>query len=301
MVDKQPFFTVFIPTYNRGYCIDKALLSCNESTFKDFEVVLVDDGSTDDTDNVVEKIKDALSFSLVHERQKNQGKHMAFNRAVSVANGKYFLTLDSDDTLLPNGLSELYENWKLLESEGDSSFASIEFRCLEEGVPSSAVKDPYLDSTYVERRLSCPTTGEKRSAYRLDVLKQYPYPKFDGERYCRPGLIDIRMAKTYKTRFVNTVVIDVGHFDDGIGANRRKIVVNAPQSYRHYFLEEIKDHAKWNSEKDLKSFYKRYCRCSINAGVPLSQQLREIPDKLKLLSVYPEAWFGSVGDKRYRS
>ena len=301
MVDKQPFFTVFIPTYNRGYCIDKVLLSCEQSTFKDFEVVLVDDGSSDDTQQVVENTKEKLSYTLIHEWQENQGKHMAFNRAVSVANGKYFLTLDSDDTLLPDGLSKLYQDWVELEAKNDDTFASIEFRCLEEGTPSSAVIEPYLDSTYVERRLTCPTTGEKRSAYRLEVLKEYPYPQYEGEKYCRPGLIDIRMAKKYKTRFVNSVVIDVGHFEDGIGANRRKIIVNAPQAYRHYFLEEILDHAKWNSEKDIDSFYKRYCRCSINAGVKLSQQLQEVPNRLKLLSVFPEAWFGSIGDKRYRS
>lgn len=300
MVDTQPFFTVFIPTYNRGYCIDKALLSCEASTFKDFEVVLVDDGSSDNTSDVVEQIKPQLGFRLVHEYQENQGKHMAFNRAVSVASGKYFLTLDSDDTLLPEGLERLHADWLELERENNDAFASIEFRCIEDGNPSSSVNEPYLDSTYVERRLTCPTSGEKRSAYRLDVLKQYPYPQYKGERYCRPGLIDIRMAKHYKTRFVNTLVVDVGHFDDGIGANRRKIIVNAPQAYRHYFLEEIVDHAKWNSDKDLKSFYKRYCRCSINAGVGLGQQLSEVPNKVKLLTVFPEAWVGSLGDKRYR-
>lgn len=300
MQKKQPFFTIFIPTYNRGYCIDKALLSCQQSTFKDFEVILVDDGSTDDTESTVKKIRDKITYSFVYEYQENSGKHMAFNRAVALANGKFFLTLDSDDTLLSDGLEKLHLDCCELDGLNDSRFASIEFRCVEDGIASSAVPEPYLDSTYVARRDICPTAGEKRSAYRLEVLRKFPYPRFEGERYCRPGLIDIRIAKEYKTRFVNTVVIDAGHFDDGIGANRRKIIANAPQAYRQYFLEEIIDHHQHCTAKDIRSYYKRYCRCSINAGVTLSQMLAEVPSKIQLFKVLPESWFLSITDKRFK-
>lgn len=297
MMTSLPFFTVFVPTYNRGYCLANALLSCEQSTFKDLEIIVIDDGSTDDTKQVVDKIKGKIGLPLRYAYQVNQGKHVAFNHAVQMAQGKLFLTLDSDDTLFADGLEQVHKLWTNLSDAEQQEFASIEFRCLENGVASSAYPAPYVDSTYVARRLICPSRGEKRSAYRLDVLKQYPYPVFPGERYCRPGLIDIRMANRYKTRFANIIAIDAGHFADGIGANRRKIIISAPLAYRQYFLEEITQHGEYNSRKDIHSFYKRYSRCSFNAGISLGQQYQEVPNKLLFLLTAPEAFLSSLKDR----
>ncbi len=297
----MPLFTLFIPTYNRGYCINDALESCEASSFKDFEIVLIDDGSSDNTKEVVKQTAKNLSIPLHYFYQKNSGKHIAFNNAVKQAEGTLFLTLDSDDKLLPKGLQELSEHWDNIKSLPNSEeFASIEFRCLENNNPSSAYPEPFLDSTYLERRLICKSQGEKRSAYRLNTLKKHPYPYFEGERYCRPGLIDIRIAKNYKTRFINSIVIDAGHFPDGIGANRRKIIANSPNAYRQYFLEEITENYHYNKKKEMESYYKRYTRSSLNAGIPISKLLEEIPNKWQIISCIPEAWLGSLKDRKFR-
>lgn len=294
---KQPFFTVFVPTYNRAYCLHDALESCAKSRFRDFEVVVVDDGSRDNTREVVMELINILDFSIRYVYQENQGKHVAFNRAVSLARGRLFITLDSDDKLLPHALEDIRQLWSSMDARQQQEFASIEFRCLENGVASSAYPPPFLDSDYLARRYVCDSQGEKRSAYRLDVLRQYPYPVFKGERYCRPGLIDIRIGKHYKTRFSNIIAIDAGHFPDGIGANRRRVIVSAPKAYRQYFLEEITEHEHYNSSAALRSYYKRYCRCSLNAGIGLRQLLHEVPKKLLLLTILPEAYVGSLADR----
>jgi len=294
------FFTIFIPTYNRGYCLKDVVLSCENSTFKDFEVVLVDDGSSDNTAQVVKELLESISFPLRYIYQKNQGKHVAFNLAVEQAQSTLFVTLDSDDSLMPLGLEKIHSLWCSMSEDEQQAFVSIEFRCLENGIASSAYPEPYLDSTYVGRRRVCSSKGEKRSAYRVDVLKEYPYPVVSSERYCRPGLIDIRMSNHYKTRFSNIIAIDAGHFPDGIGANRRKVIVSAPHAYRQYFLEEITEHEAFSSKKDLRSFYLRYCRSSLNAGVGLKQLFSEVPKKLLLLLVLPEAFVTSIADRRLK-
>lgn len=296
----RPFFTIFIPTFNRGYCIQDALLSCERSTFRDMEVLLIDDGSTDDTAAKVQEVVDRMSIPVRYEYQVNQGKHVAFNRAATLARGVLFLTLDSDDRLLEKGLQEIYDLWQSMSDEQHQAFASIEFRCLENGLASSAYPGAYFDSTYVEKRSLYETLGEKRSAYRVSVLRDYPYPVFDGERYCRPSMIDIRIAKKYKTRFSNIVAIDAGHYPDGIGANRRQVIASAPKAYRQYFLEEITDHARYLERSTLRSYYRRYSRSSFNAGVGASQQLREVPNKLRLLSLLPETFLSSAWDRLNR-
>jgi glycosyltransferase involved in cell wall biosynthesis len=293
-----PFFTIFIPTYNRGYSVGDTIKSCFDSTFTDFEVLIIDDGSKDETGELVKQLQQEVSAEIRYVYQENQGKHVAFNTAVSLAKGKLFLTLDSDDTLLENGLKALYDLWQDMSEDQKQSFASIEFRCLENGVASSAYPEPFLDSTYVAKRLICESKGEKRSAYRTEVLKDFPYPVFPGERYSRPGLIDIRIARKYQTRFSNIIVINAGHFPDGIGANRRQVIKSAPNAYRQYFLEVITNHAKYFTSKDLRSYYKRYSRSSFNAGIGIRQQFNEVPEKLTLLLTIPETWGSSFIDRK---
>ncbi|MCC6208698.1 MAG: glycosyltransferase family 2 protein [Gammaproteobacteria bacterium] len=292
-----PFFTIFLPTYNRAYCLGEAIASCYKSTFRDFELIVVDDGSTDDTRALVEHMKQESYRDLRYVHQENQGKHVAFNHAVRLARGTLFLTLDSDDTLQENALEKIHELWRSMSAEEHETFASIEVRCIENGVASSAYPEPYLDSTYVERRLICRSQGEKRSAYRAEVLRVYPYPVFEGERYCRPGLIDIRIAKRYKTRFSNIIAINAGHLPDGIGANRRRVIASAPRAYRQYFLEEIREHSPYNTKRNLRSYYKRFSRSSFNARIGFFQQYREVPDKLRLVLAAPEAYLGSLADR----
>ncbi|HKJ95918.1 MAG TPA: glycosyltransferase family A protein, partial [Gammaproteobacteria bacterium] len=233
--------------------------------------------------------------------QRNQGKHVAFNHAVELARGELFLTLDSDDTLLPDGLAEIAALWRSMSADAHLAFSGIEFRCVEDGVPSSPYPEPYIDSTYTQKRLISEVEGEKRSAYRVSVLKEYPYPVFEGERYCRPGLIDMRIARAYKTRFSNIIAIDAGHFPDGIGANRRRIIVSAPRAYRQYFLEAIVDEARYLDGKALRSYYRRYSRSSFNAGVGALRQLAEVPSRWRLLSVLPETYLASKWDRMKRT
>lgn len=293
----SPFFTIFIPTYNRAYSLGDAIESCYRSTFRDFELLVIDDGSTDDTRRLVEKLQHGPHPDIRYAYQRNQGKHVAFNHAVALARGRLFVTLDSDDTLLEDGLEQIHALWSSIPEAERASFAGIEFRCLENGAASSPYPEPYLDSTYLEKRLICRSSGEKRSAYRVEVLKDYPYPVFAGERYCRPGLIDIRMARRYKTRFSNIIAIDAGHFPDGIGANRRKVIASAPHAYRQYFLEEITEHRRYHTKKTLRSYYIRFSRSSFNAGIGLRRQYREVPDKRRLLLIAPEAYLGSLMDR----
>lgn len=297
---EKPFFTVFVPTYNRGYIIERTLRSCEQSSFRDFEVVLVDDGSTDNTQEVLERLKPTLNYNLRCFQQKNGGKHTAHNHAVSVAEGFLFLTLDSDDELLPEALENLHRVWHGIPEDQRREFVSVEGLCYEEGKLTSSYPGDFVDSDYLRSRQLFKTKGEKRSAYRVEVLKEFPFTVFPGERYCRPGLIEMRMAHKYKTRFANIPLIKVGHEADGICANRRKVTIRAPLAYRQYFLEEIRDHYPFTPKKTLKSFYKRYSRHSFNSGYGIFVQYREVPNKWYWLAGLPDALAGSISDKVWK-
>ena len=95
-------FTIFTPTYNRAYCIEKVYQSLLKQTISDFEWVVIDDGSSDGTRELISSFANEGKIDIVYYYQKNQGKHVAQNYAVSIARGELFLPLDSDDIIVPN-------------------------------------------------------------------------------------------------------------------------------------------------------------------------------------------------------
>lgn len=101
-----PYFSIVIPAYNRAFVLDRTIRSCLDQTFSDFEIVIVDDGSEDDTEAVVTGIVDAR---IIYERQNNAGASAARNRGAELARGRYVAFLDSDDAFLPGKLEAFHD------------------------------------------------------------------------------------------------------------------------------------------------------------------------------------------------
>lgn len=101
----MPFFSVIVPAYNRAFTIERAINSCLRQTFQDFEVVVVDDGSSDDTESAVSRCTDPR---VVYLRQENRGASAARNRGAEAATGEYVAFLDSDDEFLPEKLAAFH-------------------------------------------------------------------------------------------------------------------------------------------------------------------------------------------------
>lgn len=91
-----PTFTVFTPTYNRAHTLLRVFSSLQAQTFQDFEWLIVDDGSTDGTEELIKHWGSESHFPVRYFKQENRGKHVAFNRGVREATGQFFLPLDSD-------------------------------------------------------------------------------------------------------------------------------------------------------------------------------------------------------------
>ncbi|MCQ2582025.1 MAG: glycosyltransferase family 2 protein [Alphaproteobacteria bacterium] len=114
--NKKPFLSVITPTYNRGDKLHFAFQSLLSQTNKDFEWIIVDDGSTDDTKRVVDKFIEKSDFKIIYKAIKHGGKHFATRAAYEIASGQYSLELDSDDELYDeNTLDNLYHTVKVCQ------------------------------------------------------------------------------------------------------------------------------------------------------------------------------------------
>ena len=125
-------FTIFLPSFNRAETVGKTIRSLENSLFRDFEVVIVDDGSADKTYLVVAKERKAVTFPLTYVFQRNSGKAGAHNTALQFAQGEFFITLDAGDLLLPEAMTSFLEAWESIPEEKRSDFAGISALCVRE-------------------------------------------------------------------------------------------------------------------------------------------------------------------------
>lgn len=200
-------FTVLTPTYNRAHTLERAYRSLSEQTFQDFEWVVVDDGSTDNTRELVQGWQQEASFPIHYVWQENQHKKAAFNHGVRIAKGEWIVALDSDDSLDVNALHNMAAIWKDIPIEAQSDFVAITGLCAKPD--GHVVGDMYpkdvFDSNALDITFRYDIRGEKFGCLRTEVLRHFPFPE-DVPGFVPESLIWRAMARAgYQIRFVNQV------------------------------------------------------------------------------------------------
>lgn len=231
--------TVFTPAYNRAHLLSKLYNSLTEQNFTSFEWLVVDDGSTDNTTEVIREYIEENKIAIRYFHQNNSGKHIAINKGVSEAKSTLFFIVDSDDYLLPGALSDIYEAWSNLPKEKLERCAGISgLRVHPDGkIIGGEVDYSVLDMDTITYRFSLKIQGDKAEAYRTDLLKMFPFPQFEGEKFCPEALIWNRVAKTYFLRHINKPLYVCEYLNEGLTSQIIKVRVNSPKSSLLYYSE----------------------------------------------------------------
>jgi glycosyltransferase involved in cell wall biosynthesis len=211
-----PVFTVFTPTYNRARTLHRVWESVKAQTMRSFEWLVVDDGSTDNTRELVENWTREADFPVRYVWQENQHKKVAFNRAVREARGELILALDSDDTCVPNALERLWWHWTQIPEVERGQYTAVTVLCMDEQGELVGDRFPggdWIDSTGIEILHRWKVRGEKWGFQRVDVLRQHPFPE-DVPGLIPEGYVWCQLDQQYKTRFVNEM-LRVYHRDQG--------------------------------------------------------------------------------------
>lgn len=197
--------TVFTPTYNRANVLQRVYDSLRQQTYKDFYWLIIDDGSKDNTKNVVENFQREANFRIEYHYQENRGKHTAINKAVKLTQTELFVIADSDDSFIPESLEILVKAWDGIENK--DMYKGVTCRCIDSvtGKPiNPAVPEPYLDCNEVELLFKFHIVGEKWSIMPTKVLREFPFPEPEQPLHFFPEtVIWQNMAKKYKTRMIN--------------------------------------------------------------------------------------------------
>lgn len=237
-------FTVFTPTYNRLHTLDRLYRSLQRQTFRDFEWVVVDDGSTDGTEQWFHRIQgESDFFQIKYYRVENGGKHRAINKGVKIAEGEMFFIADSDDYLTDDSLEIVDRVEKSIPNEDKKNFAGVcGLDVYQDGtlVGSTFNKSKYLDITCLQAK-SNNICGDRKEVFYTSVLSLFPFPEFDGENFICEGLIWHRMAmQGYILRYFNIPIYIVEYQDSGISSNIDRVYKQSPKGWALTIQEDIK-------------------------------------------------------------
>ncbi len=211
--------TIMTPTFNRAYILKNAYESLKNQDSFAFEWIIVDDGSLDETEQLVKSwVEKEKNFSIVYFKQQNGGKHRAVNKGVSLAKYEYFFILDSDDSLTKNAVSKVHE-W-ISSIEGQEGFAGVSgLRGNGKTAIGGKPKFSYVDATNLERK-KYGLLGDKAEIYKTEVLRQYPFPEFEGENFLRESAVWDGIAKDgLKIRWFNEIIYLCEYIEDGLTKN----------------------------------------------------------------------------------
>ena len=267
-------YTIFTPTYNRAYCLTDVYESLRLQTFKDFEWLIVDDGSTDNTKKLVYQWIKENKFPIKYYYQSNKGKHRARNFAVKQAQGKFFFTWDSDDICVPRALEEMKFQWDSIPEREKSSYAGVAGLCSTSDGNIIGSKFPYdsMDSDMFLIRTRYNVDGDKCGFQRTDVMLEFPFPEFEGEKFIPESIVWNRIARKYKTRFFNVVLRICRPRQDGLSAAGIRLIIENPHGKALFFNEYM--------AMPTTPFIKlkagiNYVRCSLHTGQGLSSLIKK--------------------------
>lgn len=251
--------TVFTPTYNRAYILGELYVSLQRQTVHSFEWLIVDDGSVDNTEQVVSNwILQERKFPIRYYKTKNGGKHRAINFALNCAEGEYFFIVDSDDQLVSTAIETVCDRMDSLPMTIREKFAGI---CLCKGYTAeravgTSFDGVYLDCTSLERE-KYGITGDKAEVFYTEVLRQYPFPEFEGENFITECAVwDKIAADGYLLRFYNEIVYLCEYRDDGLTQMGMELYYRNPQGYG-YVLRLARRYKKYS--KPLSNYYDAEC------------------------------------------
>lgn len=230
--------TVCTPTYNRGHLLKNLYNSLKQQVFKEFQWLVVDDGSNDNTEEIIQEFIDENIIKIKYIKKANGGKHTAINVAIDNADGELFWIVDSDDYITNDSLKYIWDQWSNIKNK--ELYAGVSgLRAYENGtVIGTKYNEEYLDTDALSFRYKYKVQGDKAEVYRTSILKKYKFPEFKGEKYVTESLVWNRIAnESLKIRYLNKVTYICEYLEEGLTNTSDKNIMNSWQGTTLYYKE----------------------------------------------------------------
>ena len=240
--------TVFTPTYNRAYILGDLYHSLQRQTCMDFEWLIVDDGSADDTKALVASWQgEENPFPIRYVYQENGGKCRAINRGLKEADGRLFFTVDSDDYLTDDAIEKVIQWDGELPKDGHFCGYVGNRGITPTQTPNRLFPGGYLEGTALDRYDQ--VDGERAFVFYTEIHRKYLYPEFPGEKFLTEAVTwDLMAHDGYKMRFYNDIIWIWEYKDDGLTRAGYRVFLENPQGTGLFFRQkaEFLHYSLWN-------------------------------------------------------
>ena len=274
--------TVFTPSYNRAYTLHKCYESLLRQTSKDFTWLIIDDGSSDNTKELVDSWINENKIEINYIYQENQGMHGAHNTAYKNIKTELNVCIDSDDYMPDDAVKKIISFWN---KNKRSDLAGI--MALDAYTNGKVIGDKFpnelKESTYFDIYNKYGLKGDKKLIYRSELTIQYPYPIFEGEKYVSLAYKYAKLDSKYKLALMNEVVCNVEYMEDGSSLNMLKQYRRNPKGFAFIRIDNMK-----NPKASLKFKFKECIHYVSSSFISKNKNyLKESPCKILTVLAIP--------------
>ena len=286
---------IITPTFNRAELLKVAFSSLINQTSKDFVWYVIDDGSRDNTLEVIEEIKKQADFEIVFRKKENGGKHSALNVAFDLVKEELILILDSDDELTENAVEMVISDYQ--EIKEDDSISGIGYlRCHKD---KKVVGKPYTEDgivdTFTNQRINKNTYGDKCEVFKSKVLTQYKFPEFENENFVSEATVWCKISLDYKMKFYNKAIYICEYQEGGLSDNVHKRLFKNPKGASSCYLSMSSKQVKLKPRLKYTIAYIVY---SFAAKIKVKEQLKKVSSKFLYMLGFVPAWLIYIKKKR---
>ena len=276
--------TVFTPTYNRGYIIENLYKSLKQQQSNNFEWLVIDDGSTDNTASLFEKwVNEKNKFNIKYVKTNNNGKPRAINKALQIATGRYLFMVDSDDYITEDAILKL-ERWVNEIDDKEDIIAVGVARAYPNGEYIKGIEPTidddigYVDATNLERK-NYNLDADMCEAYKIDIMKKFPFEVWKGEKFAPEEIVLNEIAlHGYKVRWHKDKIYICEYLDDGLTKGNWNLLKSNPMGYAMLYNHKLKF-----TKKKLERF--NYCCQHIALSIIGKQYKYIFKSNAKLLNI----------------
>lgn len=226
--------TIITTTYNRAYCIGQVYDSLKRQDCDDFCWLVVDDGSKDNTKEVIQGFIAEGLIDIEYIYQENKGMTGARNTAYAACKTELNTIIDSDDWLADGAVRKILEFWKVNKREDLAGMIALDVTP-KGGVIGDSLPTEIKESTYGELFGKYRLRGDKKLIYRTDISKLYPYPEFPGENFFPPSYKFLQIDKTHRLLLLREGICVVDYNDDSMSFDKVSQYRHCPHGFSMHY------------------------------------------------------------------
>lgn len=287
--------TIFTPTYNRDYALPKLYESLTKQTSNDFEWLIVDDGSTDNTAELVEGWKRENKIPILFYKQQNGGKMRAHNKGVERCRTELFVCIDSDDCIVATGVEKIVRCWMNVKNKSSIS-GIIAYKAIKNKYGEYTVKKRFasMDNSTLGKLYETGFVGDTTLVFASNVIRCFPFPEVEGEKFITEAYSYDQIDQEYMYVLLDSVITLCEYLPDGYTQNEKVLFKKYPKGWALFFNQRAKFTYKYISKKKIiyGMYYMIFARKAKKKNIYKESELKT--------PLYPFVWLLSyLYEKRF--